>query len=86
MARSLRSNGHIALMEALVRLRKEKSVTQEGLGKQLNRPQSYIAKIETGERRLDAIELMEIAIALNIDVMDLLRPVGIALSNNTVQR
>lgn len=59
MTRSLRTPGHQALMQVLVETRKSKGVTQQELADRLNRPQSYIAKVETGERRLDVIEFIE---------------------------
>ena len=38
------------------------------LAAKLKRPQSYVSKYEHGERRLDLIEFLEIAEALDIDV------------------
>lgn len=59
MTRSLRTPGHQALMQVLVETRKLKGMTQQELANRLDRPQSYIAKVETGERRLDVIEFLE---------------------------
>ena len=59
MARSLRTPGHRALMQVLIEARKEAGITQQELADQLNRPQSYVAKVETGERRLDVVEFIE---------------------------
>ena len=39
----------------------------------LGRPQTYVSKYERGERRLDVIELVEIARALDLD------PAGIVM-------
>jgi len=64
MTRSLRTPGHQALMQVLVGTRKSKGITQQELADRLDRPQSYIAKVETGERRLDVIEFVEWAQAL----------------------
>lgn len=59
MARSLRTPGHRALMQVLIETRKEAGITQQELADRLNRPQSYVAKVETGERRLDVVEFIE---------------------------
>ncbi|MEM9578832.1 MAG: helix-turn-helix transcriptional regulator [Pseudomonadota bacterium] len=59
MTRSLRTPGHQALMQVLVETRKSKGVTQQELADRLDRPQSYVAKVETGERRLDVVEFIE---------------------------
>lgn len=73
MTRSLRTPGHQALMQVLVETRKSKGITQQELADRLDRPQSYIAKVETGERRLDVIEFIEWASYLDTDAADLLR-------------
>lgn len=41
-------------------LRKSAGLTQSELAKALDKPQSYVSKYESGERRLDIIELREI--------------------------
>lgn len=42
-------------------------MTQTVLASALGKPQSFVAKIEGGERRLDVVEFMAIADALGID-------------------
>jgi transcriptional regulator with XRE-family HTH domain len=46
-------------MQVLAETRKLRNVTQQELADRLDRPQSYVAKVETGERRLDVVEFME---------------------------
>ncbi len=70
MTRSLRTPGHQALMQVLIATRKSKGITQQELANRLDRPQSYIAKVETGERRLDVVELIEICDALKKDAAE----------------
>ena len=36
-------------------------MTQAELAVRLRRPQSFVSKVESGERRLDVIELLEVA-------------------------
>lgn len=57
----------------LVNSRKEAGLTQQALAENLKRPQSFVAKYEGGERRLDVIELQEIAQALKVDVSSFLK-------------
>ena len=45
--------------------RLEAGLTQVEAGKKLKKPQAYISKIERGERRVDAVELSELAKAYN---------------------
>lgn len=42
-------------------------ITQEELGKALGRPQSFIAKVENGERRLDIVEFVHLCRLVNLD-------------------
>lgn len=67
MARSLRTPGHLALMQVLIETRKITGMTQQDLARELGRPQSFIAKVETGERRLDVVEFIEWFTALKVD-------------------
>jgi len=49
------------LLEKLRSARLEAGLTQIEAGKKLKRPQSYLSKIERGERKIEAIELGEFA-------------------------
>ncbi len=55
------------LRERLVAARHAAGLTQQQLAKRLGRPQSFVAKYEGGERRVDVVELFEIAAALGAD-------------------
>ena len=70
--KSLRSRTHRNLCAVLVEARKGAGLSQEELARRLRRSQSFIAKIEVGERRLDVLEFIEIARALNRDPSELL--------------
>jgi transcriptional regulator with XRE-family HTH domain len=49
-----------AVYELLKKMRVEADVTQVELSAALNKPQSYVSKYETGERKLDLVEVSEI--------------------------
>lgn len=72
MVRSLRTPGHRAMMQVLTETRKSKRITQQDLADRLSRPQSYIAKVETGERRLDVVEFIEWASAIDSSPAELI--------------
>lgn len=76
MARSLRTPGHLALMQVLTEARKEKRITQQELADRLDRPQSYVAKVETGERRLDVIEFIEWTTAIGVSSAQLVQQIA----------
>jgi transcriptional regulator with XRE-family HTH domain len=50
----------------LQRLRSKAGLTQVALAKRLGRPQSFVSKYESGERRLDLVEIREVCHALGI--------------------
>lgn len=53
--------------------RNRKDLTQSQLADKLKRPQSFVAKIENGERRIDIVEFLSIASALGIDPVKFIR-------------
>ena len=61
-----------ALRGQLREARETAGLTQAGLARVLGKPQSFVSKYETGERRLDVIELAEICSALGVDPTSLL--------------
>jgi transcriptional regulator with XRE-family HTH domain len=69
----LRSRGHRALLAVLVASRREAGLTQRELAERLKRPHSFVSKIESGERRVDVLEFVEIAKALKVDSVDLFK-------------
>ena len=53
--------------------RKDAGLTQDQLAKRLRKPQSFVAKYENGERRLDVVEFVVIARALDADPLKLVK-------------
>jgi transcriptional regulator with XRE-family HTH domain len=58
---------YVALREQLVDARKSADLTQQQLADMIGRPQSFVAKIEAGERFLDAVELIALVNILKLD-------------------
>jgi transcriptional regulator with XRE-family HTH domain len=73
MQKSLKSPDYARLIETLVALRHVAGVRQQALAKKLGKPQSFIAKYEGGERRIDVIEFITITRALGADPVKLFR-------------
>lgn len=71
--KSLRTRSHRALISALRAARDEAGLTQEQVAQRLKRPQSFVAKYEAGERRIDVVEFLQIAEALRADPCAILR-------------
>ena len=72
MAKTIRSSGHEALRDALIAARKTAALTQEELAGRLKCHQSFVARVESGERRIDVIELIVLARALGMQAVELL--------------
>lgn len=80
MQKSLRTPRQILLQSLLVEARKAKGLTQAELAETLNKPQSFVAKYENGERRIDVVELVDITAALGVSAADLLATIEPAIA------
>lgn len=67
MSRSTHHPHYQALLALLRELREGAGVTQSGLGEHLGNTQTFVSKVERGERRIDLVEFVEICEALAID-------------------
>ncbi|MFV5355170.1 helix-turn-helix transcriptional regulator [Acinetobacter baumannii] len=70
--RSIHDPRYQGLIKKLIELRESKNVTQIELARRLNKPQSYVSKIEILERRIDVIELIDWLNVLETDISDFL--------------
>ena len=61
MSKSIYSKDYKDIMERLKRARIEADLSQQAVADKLDKPQSYISKIESGERRLDVAEMKKFA-------------------------
>lgn len=73
MPKTLWSEAQATLVEALVQARKAAGLSQAALAARLRCQQSLIARIESGERRIDAVELVVLARAVGADPAAILR-------------
>ena len=77
MSRTLRSNRQKRLVALIISERKAAGLSQAEVAKKLRRYQSIIANIESGERRIDVVEFLDIAEAIGFDpskLIEKLRP------------
>ena len=70
MPKTIRSPQHRALLDLLVAVRKAAQLTQVAVAERRGRPQSYVAKVENGERRLDVVEFVALVRALDGEPKD----------------
>ena len=67
MGRSIHDDDYRKLIDALKAARMARGLTQQQVADKLKRPQSYVAKIEGRERRLDVIEFVHLCRAMEAD-------------------
>lgn len=73
MNKTLRSEGHRALIKLITQKRKDAGLKQEDLARALGQSQPWIAHLESEERRIDVIEYVKLADAIGFDPIDELR-------------
>jgi transcriptional regulator with XRE-family HTH domain len=67
LTKSLYTERWELLLATLKRLRNERGLTQAQLARRLGRPQSLVAKIEAGERKLDVCQFIDYMETLDAD-------------------
>ena len=67
MSRSAFTGLYRRMCGQLVQARKSRNLTQIELARQLGQPQSFVSKLERGDRRIDVVELLEILSVLGVD-------------------
>lgn len=72
IGKSVHSPDQAAFCGLMVGARKTAGLTQQALALRLKKPQSFVAKYEGGERRLDVVEFIAIARTLGADPLKLM--------------
>jgi transcriptional regulator with XRE-family HTH domain len=71
--KSVHSAEQAAFCALMIAARKKAGLTQQDVAKKLNKPQTFVAKYEGGERRIDVVEFLVIARAIGADPIRILR-------------
>lgn len=79
MLKSVHTARHRLFCESLKRARIAAGLTQQEVAKLLREHQSFVSRYETGERRLDVVEYLEVAQILGIDPGTHMRKLGQSL-------
>lgn len=69
LPKSRGTDAHKALIELLVAKREAAGLTQAELAKRLGEYQSFVARLESGQRRVDLIEFIELSEAIGFDAV-----------------
>ena len=70
------TNAYEVFRSVMISARKQKKITQQDLATLLNKPQSFVSKYESGERRLDIVEFFYITKKMQLDPLALLQEMG----------
>lgn len=84
MPKTLRSPRQLRLIDLLVEQRKRAGLSQADMAERLGRYQSVVSSIESGGRRVDVVELLDIAEVIGLDVHSLIEEL-IATPNTPVR-
>lgn len=74
--KTIHDDRYKTLIRQLVAEREARNITQTVLAVTLARPQSYVAKVENLERRLDIVELSDWLRALDVECEEFMRRFG----------
>lgn len=75
MAGAVNSDTYRLFRKRMVETRKAANLSQAQLAKKLEKPPSYVAKYELGERRLDVVEMCVILKCIGVDPHAFLQPI-----------
>lgn len=75
MIKTLGSERHKALIALLIEKREAAGLTQSDLAAKLGEYQSFVARLESGQRRVDVIEFLALAESLGFDAEKALRDI-----------
>jgi transcriptional regulator with XRE-family HTH domain len=73
MPRTVGTPRQQVLCAFLVERRKKAGLTQTDVARKLRRHQSFVATVESGQRRIDVVELLDFAEAIDFDPRDLIK-------------
>ena len=59
--------------QLLTEARKKSGLSQQEVADQLGRPQTYVSRCESGARRMDVVEFLEMADVIGLDPLALIK-------------
>ena len=73
MGKTLNSRRHKSLVDLLVKRREVIGMTQAELAARLGQYQSFVARLESGQRRIDVVEFLELSEILGFDAVQAIK-------------
>ena len=78
--KSIYTDEYAAVLRLLKAVRKKSGVTQVDLAERLGQTQSFVSKVERGDRRLDIVQLRSILLEFGVTLPDFVRQLEAAIS------
>ncbi len=72
MRKSIYTAAYGRLLNAIKQARLDAGLKQSDVARKLQRPQSFVSKLESGERRIDLIELAQLCKLYRCDLIGLI--------------
>jgi transcriptional regulator with XRE-family HTH domain len=70
---SIRTQRHHRLVELLVAARKQAGIRQAELARRVGKTQTFVARFEAGQRRIDTIEFLALCEVIGLDPLKVVR-------------
>ena len=80
MTKSTHTVRYKQLIEIIEDARRQSGLTQQQVADRLGKPQSFIAKVEGSERRIDVLEFIDLAKAMDFDPEALFKKLHLKIS------
>ena len=77
MPKTIFGGDHQHLVEVLTEARKAAGLTQVDLSQRIGRDQTFISLIERGQRRVDVIEFIKLAEAMDMEPVELFNRIAV---------
>ena len=78
--KSIYKDEYATVLRLLTAARKKSGVTQIDLAERLGQTQSFVSKVERGDRRLDIVQLRSILLEFGVTLPDFVRQLDAAIS------
>jgi transcriptional regulator with XRE-family HTH domain len=72
MEKTIKSKEYKVFIQRLIKARLQTGLRQIDVAKKMKRPQSYISRVESGEYRIDVMEIQRFAKLYKKDINDLI--------------
>ena len=75
LGKTLNSRRHKSLVDLLVKRREVIGMTQAELAARLGQYQPFVARLESGQRRIDVVEFLELSEILGFDAVQAIKTI-----------